>query len=158
MSKVFEDLNGVIRATAPDAPPAGQRALYPKSDGWYEKSAAGVETKIMTQATGQTKIYRATLLGANGSLTSTTVSENGLSAAIVWAYTGEGVITGTLANAFTANKTNVFLSLGSATGGVILKYALTSDDAVVISSFLVTDGTTAADFIGTIDVQISVAP
>lgn len=157
MGKVFEDLNGVIRTAEPTAPPTGQRSLYPKSDGWYDLNAAGDEVKLMSQASGQTKVYRATLTGANGSFTSATVHENSLSAAIVWAYTGEGVITGTLANAFTANKTAVQKSVGSATGGVILKHSITSDDAVVINSFAV-DGTTAADFIGTIDVQITVAP
>jgi hypothetical protein len=102
-----------------------------------------------------TNVYRAILTGANGSFTSATVTKNDLSGAISWAYTGEGIITGTLSNAFTANKTTVFLTLKSATGGVILKHAITSDDAIVINSFAV-DGTTASDFIGTIDVEINV--
>lgn len=104
------------------------------------------------------KEYKAVLTGANGSFTSATVAKNDLSAAIVWVYTGEGIITGTLTNAFTTDKTTVFLTLKSATGGVVLKHSITSDDAIVINSFLVTDGTTAADFIGTINVFISVEP
>lgn len=103
-----------------------------------------------------TNVYRAVLTGANGSFTSATVTTNDLSAAISWAYTGEGVITGTLTDEFTANKVTVFLTLKSATGGLILKYSVTSDDAIVVSSFLVTDGTTAADFIGTINIEVNV--
>lgn len=102
--------------------------------------------------------YQAILLGANGSLTSTTVASNGLSAAPVVAYSAEGVYTVTLADEFTANKTTVFLTLGSATDGVVLKGVRTSADVVTLSSFLVTDGTTAADFIGTVNLEINVAP
>lgn len=29
-----------------DTPPSGRRALYPKSDGWYDKDSSGVETKL----------------------------------------------------------------------------------------------------------------
>ena len=40
------------RSTAPDAPSSGKRFIYPKSDGWYQKDAAGNEIKI----TGATNI------------------------------------------------------------------------------------------------------
>lgn len=40
-------LRGFIRTTsAADNPPAGQRLLVPKSDGWYDRTSAGVETKF----------------------------------------------------------------------------------------------------------------
>ncbi len=38
-------------AGAPSTPPAGRRLLYPKSDGWYELDANGVETKLAAGAT-----------------------------------------------------------------------------------------------------------
>lgn len=103
------------------------------------------------------KQYRATLLGANGSFTSATISKNDLSAAIVWAYSAEGVYTGTLVGAFTAGKTNILLSNLDATGGVILSAVRTSADVITLSTFAV-DGTTPADFIGNIQVQIIVDP
>lgn len=33
-------------SVAPDSPTSGKRLIYPKSDGWYGKNAAGVEQKI----------------------------------------------------------------------------------------------------------------
>lgn len=40
-------LRGLIRTTgAGDNPPSGQRLLVPKSDGWYDRDAAGVEIKV----------------------------------------------------------------------------------------------------------------
>lgn len=33
-------------ATTPPNPASGNRLIYPKSDGWYEKTAAGVESRI----------------------------------------------------------------------------------------------------------------
>jgi hypothetical protein len=160
MGKVFEGEDFIIRTDdqIPENPPTGQLTVFAQADGLHTLTSAGVDKLLDASVTGASKIYRATLTGANGAFTSETVQRNDLSAAIAWAYTSEGVITGTLTDAFTANKTNVQLTLGSATGGVVLKSALTSNDAVVISSFLITDGTTAADFIGTIDVVITVEP
>lgn len=34
--------------TTPATPAAGDRALYPKTDGWYDKDSAGAETKFAT--------------------------------------------------------------------------------------------------------------
>lgn len=154
MGKVFEGEDGVIRTSAPTNPPTGQRSLYPKADGWYDLSSTGVETKILTQSGGQTKVYRASILGANGAITSTTVQENGLSAAIVWTYTGEGAYLGTLAAAFVANKTNLQVSVGDFVLPVIYRG---DANTVIIETYNPTTGV-AADIIGTIDVQITVAP
>lgn len=157
MEKIFEAEDGIIRATTPSTPPSGQRSLYPKSDGWYDLSSAGVEKRLLSGTSGISS-YRAVLLGANGSLTSTTAGKNDFAGiTITGAYSAEGVYTLTADSAaFTANKTNVQLSLGTATGGVILKAELTSTTVITIKSFLVTDGTTAADFIGTIYVDVTV--
>lgn len=38
------------RAATPAAPAAGKRLLYPKADGWYELTSAGVETKLAAGA------------------------------------------------------------------------------------------------------------
>jgi len=113
-------------------------------------------SNIDPQATSA--VYRATLTGSNGAIAAPSVGKNTFSAAIVWAYSAEGVYTGTLAGAFpTAARTNLQVSLGSATGGLILKLVWTSTDVVTLSTFAV-DGTTPADFIGDIDVNITVDP
>jgi hypothetical protein len=36
----------VPETSTPDTPASGLRVLYAKSDGWYEKDSAGVETKL----------------------------------------------------------------------------------------------------------------
>ena len=151
MSSLFSKIIG-INLTTVATPAAGRRVLYAKADGWYDKNSAGVETKLVGVVGGQTA-YRATLLGANGALTSATVSENQFSAAIVWAYSAEGVYTGTLAGAFPATTTFA-IGLGTATEGVIAKIVRTSADVVTLSTFAV-DGTTPADFVGTLYVSIT---
>lgn len=47
-------LRSLEQASGPASPAAGQRLLYPKSDGWYQKDSAGVETKL--GATNGTKV------------------------------------------------------------------------------------------------------
>ena len=44
-------------------PPSGQRSLYPKSDGWYEKNSSGVESKV-----GPAAAPLETILGVNGTI------------------------------------------------------------------------------------------
>ncbi len=143
-----------INLTTVATPSTGHRALYAKSDGWYDKNSAGVETKL-SGTVGGVKEYRAVLTGANGSFTSATVLDNQLSAAIVWAYVSEGVYTGTLVGAFTLDLTSFNITIGTATGGIIPKIVRTSADVVTLSTFAV-DGTTAADFIGTLYITITV--
>jgi hypothetical protein len=156
MSNLFSKIIG-IQLTTVSNPPAGKRVLYAKSDGWYEKNTAGVETKLVAQAGGQTKVYRATLTGSNGAVATTAVHENGLSAAIVWAYSAEGVYTGTLVGAFTLLKTNIQLTLGIPTvPGQVPYKTHTSADVITITT-TGADGFNA-DFITTLDVQITVAP
>lgn len=109
-----------------------------------------------TDPQASARVYRATLTGANGSVTgSPTIQGNTLSGTPVFAYVGEGVYTLTLSSAFTANKTNVQLANLTATGGVILKAAYTSTSVITISTFAV-DGTTPADFIGTLSISVTV--
>jgi hypothetical protein len=150
MSNLFSKIIG-IQLTTVSNPPAGKRVLYAKSDGWYDKNSAGTEIKLVGVAGGQTA-YRATLTGSNGAIAVPAVSENQFSAAIVWAYSAEGVYTGTLVGAFPATTT-FSIGIGTATGGVIAKIVRTSADVVTLSTFAV-DGTTASDFIGTIYVSI----
>lgn len=153
MSTQVSKINALILGTDPASPSSGRIVFFAKSDGLYSKTSAGVVSKVSDNAVG--KQYRATLLGADGSFTSATVAKNDLSAAIVWAYSAEGVYTGTLVGAFTANKTTFATGVGTATGGVIIKIVRTSADVVTLSTFAV-DGTTPADFVGTIDVLITV--
>lgn len=151
---IFSKIHGLILGTAPSTPPTNRRALYAKADGWYEKDVAGVERKLVAQTSGQTKVYRATLTGSNGAIATTSVAENGLSAAIVWTYTGEGAYLGTLADAFVADKTNIQVSVGDFVLPVTYR---ASANTVAIETYNPTTGA-AADIIGTIDVQITVAP
>jgi hypothetical protein len=150
MSNLFSKIIG-IQLTTVSNPPAGKRVLYAKSDGWYDKNSAGTEIKLVGVAGGQTA-YRATLTGSNGAIAAPAVSENQFSAAIVWAYSAEGVYTGTLVGAFPATTTFA-VTLGTATGGIIPRIVRTSADVVTLSTFAA-DGTTAADFIGTVYVSI----
>lgn len=155
---IFSKIQGLLLGTDPATPPSNRRVLYAKSDGWYDKDVAGVVRKLTSGTGAGVSGYRATLLGANGSLTSTTAAKNDFSGvAIAGAYSAEGVYTLTADSAiFTADKTTVQLTLGTATEGVVLKAEMTSTTVITIKSFLVTDGTTAADFIGTVYVDIKV--
>ena len=166
MGKVFEDEDFIIRTDAqePNTPEAGRISLYAKSDGIWTKNSAGVEARLSNDVAGTNgpASYRATLLGDNGALTSTTVAKAltvaGTAVTITGAYSAEGVYTLTAGagTPFTADKTTVRLTLGTATGGVVLKAAITSTTVITITSFLVTDGTTAADFIGTVFVDVTI--
>lgn len=156
MSKVFEQLDGIIRTTPATNPPTGSRSLYPKSDGWYELSAAGVERRLSNDVPGTSgpSKYRATFVGANGALTSTTVSKTDL-ATLTGAYVSEGVYTLTSGGTpFTANKTIPLPALGTATGAFSIKAEVTSTSVITIKTFD-TSGA-AADAIGTFFIDITV--
>lgn len=46
-------IRALIRTTsAADNPPAGHRALIPKTDGWYDRDEAGVETNLNLSGSG----------------------------------------------------------------------------------------------------------
>jgi hypothetical protein len=154
---IFSKIYGLILGTNPATPSSNRRVLFAKSDGWYDKDTAGVVTKLLAGSSGVSS-YRATLLGANGALTSTTASKNDFgSTTITGAYVSEGVYTLTASTAiFTANKTIPTVTLGTATGGVIVKVENTSTTVLTVKSFLVTDGTTAADFIGSVYINVDV--
>ncbi len=49
-ASVREGIRSREKATTPANPPAGSRYLYPKTDGWYELSSSGVETKVTNVA------------------------------------------------------------------------------------------------------------
>lgn len=106
-----------------------------------------------TDPQASTNVYRATLTGANDVDPTVNVARNTLSAAIVWARTGEGVYTGTLTGAFTANKTNIQVTPGSA---IIFSAVRTSANVITLSTF--DNAGVAADFIGALDVAITVEP
>lgn len=96
--------------------------------------------------------YLSVLTGANGVAPTDDVLKNTYGGALVWARTGEGVYTATANNAFTGTTvTNI--TLGSATGGIIIKAVKTSANVVTVSTFAI-DGTTPADFIGTLNISI----
>lgn len=139
--------------TAFDTPASGRRGLFPKSDGWYDIDSTGTQTKVVTQAGGQTKEYKAILTGTNGANPTAVVTKNDLSAAIVWTRTNEGEYEGTLVGAFPAAKTTVFVSFGN--GADLSFHAWRgSDDVIEILS----SAAGAADFIGDLYILIQVEP
>lgn len=155
MSAIFSKINTRVLSTNAATPPTGSIVIFAKSDGIYSKNAAGTVTKVSDNAVGNE--YRATLLGANGALTSTTVSKTDFTMALTGEYVSEGVYTLTAASGtpFTANKTIVKVYNSEATGAVIFRAAVTSTTVITISTFAA-DGTTAADAIGKFFVEITV--
>jgi len=82
--------------------------------------------------------YLALITQAGTAAPTVQVIKNELSAAIVWAYSGVGIYTGTLVGAFTANKTGgVCAPLLSASAAIVR----TSADVVTLST---TDSSNAA--------------
>lgn len=73
---VKNGVRGVELGSAPASPAAGQRLLYPKSDGWYQKDSAGVETKL-TGLTG-TKVSALTAATAANSAMEVPVNDGGV--------------------------------------------------------------------------------
>lgn len=69
------------------------------------------------RAKAEYKVYRALLTQSGGDAPTVQVIDNELSAAIVWTRSSSGVYYGTLAGAFTANKTFCMCHVGSPTTG-----------------------------------------
>jgi hypothetical protein len=104
------------------------------------------------------KTYKAILNQTGTSApTVTTLILNELSAAIVWAYTSEGVYTGTLVGAFTSDKTWWNFSLVGNPTGKIVRLARTSADVLTMSVFAA-DGTTPAELTGSLNLLVEVHP
>jgi hypothetical protein len=145
----------LVLTTAPANPAVGRVVFYATSTGLHMKNSAGTITKLSDNAVGTE--YRATLLGANGALTSTTVSKTDFSMALTGAYSAEGVYTLTAASGtpFTADKTIVKVFNAGATGAIIYTAVVTSTTVITISTFAA-DGTTPADAIGKFFVEITV--
>lgn len=99
MGKVFEAEDGIIRNDTPDAPPTGQRSLYPKSDGWYDLDSSGNEQRL----TPLYKVYTALITQSGTNDPTATVLENTLGGTVVWTYSDVGNYLGTLTGAFTSN-------------------------------------------------------
>lgn len=76
----------------------GDTAHAPSGDAVFD--ALALKANVST-----TKVYRALLTQSGTAAPVATVLENSLGGTVVWARTGVGVYTGTLASAFTANKT-----------------------------------------------------
>jgi hypothetical protein len=72
-------------------------------------------TALATAST--TKVYRALLTQSGTSAPVATVLENTLGGTVVWTRDSTGVYTGTLASAFTANKTMLFCGSGQTSDG-----------------------------------------
>lgn len=69
-------IRSLIRTTSlADNPPAGQRALISKSDGWYDRDSAGVEAKLAAAAATTTILKRLTATQANSTVTPAPITE-----------------------------------------------------------------------------------
>lgn len=93
----------------------GNTTYPPTAEGGVSQAVldAGLSAldEVKVDGTPGVKVYRALLTQSGTDAPVATVLENSLGAPIVWAYTTAGRYTGTLADAFTVNKT--FIVLGA---------------------------------------------
>ncbi len=100
------------------------------------------------------KVYAALLTQTGTDAPIATVLENTLGGTVVWTYSDVGVYAGTLAGAFTENKTAVNIS-----GVVGLAAGARSDaDSVSVTTFLSDDGTARNGVLSSTYVEILVYP
>lgn len=153
---ILSKIQGLI-LTSTSTPATGRRLLYAKSDGWYDKNSAGVETKVVSGAVADAaKAYDAILTQTGTDAPTAQVFGTNDIGAIVWARSAEGVYTGTLVGAFTANKTAIHVTVGGGSTAFTAQATRTSADVVTISTF--DDGFVPDDLEGTLYVNIQVWP
>jgi hypothetical protein len=114
-------IRSLIRATsASDNPPTGERALIAKSDGWYDRNDAGIETKLglggVASITAQVSVSAVTTVTP---IVSYAIPANMLTAGSNFAI----VATGTVDNAAASPTFNWSVRLG---GVVIATIAIAS--------------------------------
>jgi len=127
---IFSALLGgalILLLTVAASPPAMWQP--PKVDG----SMVGVGTNEDPLGTDVTS-YEAIISQASTSAPTATIIDNELSGAGVWSYTGVGVYTWELDDAFTTGETFVDFTIGNATGLVPHAYSIT-DSTVVLKVF-----------------------
>lgn len=96
--------------------------------------------KLVTAITGFTlRTYKAHLTQTSTSAPVATVFETGLSDTLVWARTGPGVYTATLADAFAAGSDKVFLSVSAQspdvqTTGALYNFVWTDGDTLTLNT------------------------
>lgn len=139
-SSIYSKSYYTIQSTNPASPPSNEIVLFAKSDGIYAKTSAGVVT-LVSNVSAASKTYRAFLTQSGTSDPTTTVFENGLSAAIVWTFSATGTLIGTLTGAFTASKTFINASLSAGSVGI----TATHTSANVITVVLLDDAGAAAN-------------
>jgi hypothetical protein len=88
---------------------------------------------ILGEPSAGVKRYTASVTQASTAAPVPTVILNTLSAAIVWTRTGAGVFVGTLASAFTANKTVITVQDARAAATVLRHYSVTRTSANAIT-------------------------
>lgn len=145
----------VEHSAAPANPAAGRRLLYPKADGFYERTSAGVETKVGPTAGGATATPPSSGLSAAASTTATTYGATGLS--VTLAANKSYVLTAWGQYRTAATTTGIGLRLNTAaTGGLIataVRYTVTIWNAntptklqgAALAAALLTPGVTAAN-------------
>ncbi len=111
-------------------------------------------------------VYRAVLSQSSTGAPTATVIENTLGGSVVWARSGMGTYTATLASAFTVNKTQIFLGNEwtpfGASDFAVLRTVKTSTSVVTLVSYLAdpSGGTFASsdDVLAGTDILITVSP
>lgn len=81
------------------------------------------------------KVYVALLTQSGTNAPVATVLENTLGGTVVWSYEGNGQYEGTLASAFTSNKTTTIINQGQdATSGQLFNITRTNSDVVSVTT------------------------
>src|SRR5205809_1120237 len=114
MSRLVDlGLRSLIRV-ASDNPASGQRLLYPKSDGWYDRDSSGTETKIQPTGTKVSALSAASAANVGmeiptndgGTSRKVTVAQlQDLFGRVKGRVTADHVISATTATAATLDKT-----------------------------------------------------
>ncbi len=132
---IVSKILGIINSTNPANPTNGKRVLFAKSDGWYDKNSAGVTAKLATTSdiSAPYLVYTALLTQSGTDAPVATVLENTLGGTVVWTRTGDGQYTGTLAGAYTENKTYISALYPTANFNEF-RFNRATDNTIVIQS------------------------
>lgn len=138
-------IRGLIRtAVTGDNPPSGQRLLYPKTDGWYDRDSAGVETNLnLGGGASNETLKKLTVTQANSTVTPAAITEFDtvlnpgtyeVKASLIWqsaaTATGASFYLNCVGGAVTLNVGHVYTT---STGGTVTTGI--ADQATVAGTF-----------------------
>jgi len=146
-------------------PPAGEVVLFYTDGAFRIKDSAGEVTTITTvegleevaEAT-EPKVYVALLTQSGTDAPVATVLKNTLGGTVVWTYDAVGQYNGTLANAFTLNKTAIFhnLPFQQSSDEILIKVVPNGDDIIRIN--VINDGFALFNGIDSLSIRVEVYP